>query len=760
VKSVPPWARSERAIGAAVVAIVLGALGFVGLFARPSYEMALAAGLLCPAVAAVVTALELSRRAISPLGMLARGVENGLLMVATGYGVGLLHGLRSGFCDLSRGTLLFVMGPAIGAVLGGAWGAAASEVARRRKRRRLSAVLLGAGGPLASALSQVAWFYTTPIIFAYDPFVGYFSGALYDTVLADSGLASYRAASAATLFGLYVFSLHVERGDDEQLRWRPIGRPGLLALGVAALLGSVASAAIGHRFGHWQTASTIAEALGGEVTHGRCRVVHDARLAPDHVQRFARDCDAHVRSIDAWLETPEQRRLPAVTAYLFHDVGQKRYFMGAGRTSIAKPWRREVYLQNQAYPHGVLGHELVHVLAGPHGRGPFAIAGDLGGWLPNPGLIEGIAVAGAPRDDNLTADEWSAAMKRIEVLPRLGTLFGLSFFANASSTSYTAAGSFVTWIRAEHGAKTVTRWYAGENITAITGRDWPALESGWHQHLDAISLRDAALVEARARFDRPGIFGRRCPHIVDETFAEASGALGSGNIEAAVEGFDKVLRLDPGNFRAKLALATCHDRRGNEPAKRATLTAVASDEAMTAAIRHRAVEGQGDLALRAGDVAGARRLYDQVRDGETNEGRLRTLDLKHHYASDPVARAVFVMLLVGSDGRGAYNLGALDRIGQWRAAVPDDGTADYLFARQHFGAGRLELANTRLRQALDRELPVPRVRSETLRMLAIVACAQGDHVAAKAALAAYVAHPLVSPSRADFYRRMVARCGP
>ena len=161
-----PGVSRARIVGATVIVLALGALGFVGLFARPSYEMALAAGLLCPSVAAVVTALELSRRPLHPLGMMARGVENGLLLVAIAYAVGLVHGLRSGFCDLSRGTVLFLMGPAIGCVLAGVWGAIASEIARPRTRRRLVAVVAALVGPLGTVAVQLGFFYATPIIFA------------------------------------------------------------------------------------------------------------------------------------------------------------------------------------------------------------------------------------------------------------------------------------------------------------------------------------------------------------------------------------------------------------------------------------------------------------------------------------------------------------------------------------------------------------------------------------------------------------------
>ncbi len=58
--------------------------------------------------------------------------------------------------------------------------------------------------------------------------------------------------------------------------------------------------------------------------------------------------------------------------------------MGAADTFIAKPWRREVYVQAGGYPHPVLGHEVMHVIAGAFARGPFRIAGGAGGLLPDP----------------------------------------------------------------------------------------------------------------------------------------------------------------------------------------------------------------------------------------------------------------------------------------------------------------------------------------------------------------------------------------
>ncbi len=748
---------TPRRLGGALIVLVLGLLGTLPLFAGPGYEMALAAGLLCPSVAAVVTALELSRRPRQPLDMLAYGFDTGTRLVLLAFGVAFLHGARSGFCDLAGGTALFALGPGVGTLLGGTWGALAGELARPRTRRRLVAVGAALLGPLGSAGVQLGIFYATPMVFAFDPFAGYFSGALYDTVLASEQLVSYRAASIATLFAVYVATLHLvrrpPRADEAtgRLAYRSVGRPGLLLLGALAALGSLTSVAYGPTLGHWQTRASIALELGGRVEHGRCVLVHDARMPGPDVELMARECEAHVASIGAWLglEITEP-----VTAFVFHSRGQKRALMGAGRVSVAKPWRREIYLHELEFPHRVMRHELVHALAADIGTGPFAVAG---GLVPNPGLVEGIAEAAAPRDDNLSGHEWSAAMRAIKVLPRARHMFGLAFFTRASSTAYTAAGSFVAHVRELHGPDVIRRWYGGEDLPALTGSSWNALETSWWQRLDAIPLDDAARLTAELYFDRPSVLDRRCPHEVDELLDEATARVGGDN-EGALRRLERVLTLDPGNVQALMGVAACHDARGDAVAAHAAYDVVATHAAAKRVEQLTALERRGDLALRSGDVDGARALYRDVGAGLTDEGRLRTLELKAHYAADPLGRRTLVALLVGSDERGPDTTEALDALGLWRAAAPHDGTPLYLLGRQHFNNRRWALALERLEQAVEAELPVERVRSESLRLALVAACALGRLDAARAANARYQAHPLVPAARRTLAAALLARC--
>src|SRR5262249_28336979 len=153
-----------------------------------------------------------------------------------------------------------------------------------------------------------------------------------------------------------------------------------------------------HALGHWSSSASIAEALGARRDGPRCSIVYPEGMREDEAALMLQDCEEDLASVEAILGARGPAR---ITAFFFRDAAEKKRLMGAGDTYIAKPWRGEVYLQVHAYPHPVLGHEIAHVVAGSFARGAFKVAGELGGLWPNPGLIEGIAVAASPDDDEL-----------------------------------------------------------------------------------------------------------------------------------------------------------------------------------------------------------------------------------------------------------------------------------------------------------------------------------------------------------------------
>ena len=757
----PPLLRSrpqQRALGAAV--LLLAALGFLPLVAGPGYEAALVAGLMLPSLGAVAVGVEGCQRDLRPLYAIGRGAATGALLAVAGLAVTFVHGARVGFCDPAEGSAYFALGPGVGTVLGGVWGAIVGLFVRRGRSKVTlvwKAGACAAVGPLAGIVVSLYRFYSSPMVFAYDPFFGFFAGTLYDTVI-DSlgGLVTYRIGSAATLVAVVCVASRLER-RRERFVWKSQGGGGVALLAVAATCTSLGLSMAGPELGHWQTAQTIREALGRQVDGKRCRVAYSAAILARDAELFAWECDAHVAQIEGYLGTrgPEH-----IDVYLFASAGQKGRLMGAANTYIAKPWRRETYLQAAGFPHPVLGHELAHVVAGAFGTGPFRVSGPLGGIVPDPGRIEGIAVAASPRPrDDLSLQQWARAMLDLGLLPKLGRVFKLSFLGEPSSKAYTVAGAFVDWFHGAYGAAAVRRWYGGSSLPEVTGgKGLAALEAEWHASLVEVTVSDEAMEVARARFDRPAIFGRRCPHVVDRLASAGSASLRQLDHRGALDAFDEVLRLDPHHFGARMGRAHCALRAGDTEEARRRYQAVADDEQTKRVLRARGDEAIGDLDLLAGDLDSARERYDHVSALVVNEDALRTLDVKRG-AKRPRARAAVASLLVGDAELGADLVAAAALIGQWAGAEPDDGLPEYLLGKNLYNRGRWTEAAAHFDRALDKRLESPRVRREALRMKLVVACARRDIAAAKTAFTEWRAMQGISASRRASLERFAVRCG-
>jgi len=717
-------------IAVGVVFVVLARVGFISLFGGLGYEYSLAAGLVVPGVTAVWTAVAVAtaRRERQPMASVLGGLGRGALLAGVAIGIGLLHGLRAGICDLWGGLGGFLLGPGIGALVGGTWGAFAGELARARKRRRTIAVALALIGPLGGAAISVWRFYSSPMIFAFDPFVGYFSGTLYDTVVdAGPALLWYRAGSIAVIAGALLVASLVRRNGGLSLAPVRDGSFWTRAALAAFLFGArLVELGVGDHLGHWSTSASIARELGG-LRHGaRCDVVYPESLRDDEVALLVKDCDEQIAADEKTLGTAGPKR---ITAFFFRDAAEKRRLMGAADTYIAKPWREEVYLQMASYPHPVLGHEIAHVVAGSFGRGPFHIAGSLGGLVPNPGLIEGVAVATSPDDDELTDLEWAAAMKRRGKLPPMSHVFSFGFLGDSASKSYTLAGAFVRWVMTTKGSAAVRAWYGGESLEKIFGKSFGAIDADFRASLDAIQLPPAAEAYVASKFERPSVFQRKCPHVVDALRKDADKCRESEQIDRARGLYDKALGLDPNEQHALLARGVMEMRSGDAERGRREVTALATDEKQPLAVRNKAREALADDALLAGDTERAASEYADLAGLTPDEDAARTLEVKAIAARDPDARLAVTTLLISAPGkRPADPALAGEMLGEWRGKGGSP-LATYLLGKSEIARGYYDLAAKDFQAVLDApqspEL-TPRIRREALRQRAIAACARGD----------------------------------
>ena len=718
------------AISAAVVGVSLFGIGCLRLFAGPGYEQALATGLVAPSAAAIATSLENSKDLLGetprrPVACILHGIEIGLFFSAISLFTAIVHGVRVGFCDFAGGVIGFLLTAAAGTVLGGVWGACVAEVAHRFRRRRLVCVLGSLAAPLACVAVGLLRFYTSPIVFSFDPFVGYFSGSFYDTVIdPGSPLLSYRLGTAATItFALAAASLVHRDGKKWKRATSDDTTLARTVLAVVALGTSLWITANGIALGHWQTSESIAKDLGGKKSGQRCDVVYPDSMRENEALLLVKDCDEEIASDEKALGVRGPDR---ITAFFFRDAGDKKRLMGAADVYIAKPWRREVYLQVEGYPHPVLGHEIAHVVAGSFGRGPFRIAGELGGLWPNPGLIEGTAVATAPEEGELTDAAWARAMLDLGILPPMRELFSVDFLGRSGAQSYTAAGAFIRWMMHAYGTDKVRAIYGGQVVEAATGKSWDALDAEFRAWLkEKQPIPAEAMSFAKGKFDKPGLFSRKCPHVVDGLLKQANSCREGQTFDKAIALYDDVLARDPHDAQAVYGRAVSELRSGKTNEGRADLELLEKNSDFGRAWRDRAEEALADDEFERGIYDDAARRYEALAHATLDEDAGRTYEVKLAASRDPKARSAIVAMIFAPSLHAADPFLGAAKVGEWAEATKDP-LALYLIGKNTARHGQYREALPYLEQVIDLRPPTPRVARELLHQYAVIACALGD----------------------------------
>jgi hypothetical protein len=363
------------------------------------------------------------------------------------------------------------------------------------------------------------------------------------------------------------------------------------------------------------------------------------------------------------------------------------------------------------------------------GRGPFRIAGGLGGLLPSPAIIEGVAVAAAwEPQGGLTPHQWARAMLDAELAPSLESVEGLSFLLQPASRAYTASGSFVRYILDTEGSAAIRTLYLTGDFEEALGRPLADAERDWHRFLrEEVELTDQARALARLRFEQPGIFGRICPHRIANLEDELAADLSAGDDRAALRTCESILELDDGQAGTRTLLVGTLARIGQSERADRELALLVGPPSAAPPLVFAARQTLADAHWMRGETEDAARIYrelmvEPMRDEELRQIEVRLLAIEMGGAGERALRGLLVPRRdITSDAATAMAyIAAL-------AAVRDDGLAAYLDARQLVFRQRFDLALPRILEARRRGLPTDRLREEARRVEAIARFGRGDH---------------------------------
>lgn len=616
------------------------------------------------------------------------GAVLGELALLHGIAIGttLVGGLWQRGCDPLGGLMFYGMGPGLSSLLGATSGVIAAALVERRRRALLLAFV-----PMGLCIALGLWrLYADPVVYAYDPFFGYFSGSVYDEAVAvDDRYLRYRAytllAGLAALSGLALLT-------DAKLKRRSPPLEGLVGrravLGVFALLSSAASLLIGWNgahFGFTANEESIREVLSQRIETEHFVIDYAPRtpddrtielIAAEHEFAFAR------------LKKKMSGRAPAgkVHSFVFRDRAQKRAAMGAGTVQVAAPWRQQIYLDHRDFPHPVMHHELAHIFGNTVGDDLFGVARD--GLRLNVGLIEGFATGLAPRpSDRLDLHDQVEVLIALKRRPALAAIMGPGFLSQSSRVAYTTAGSFVLWLIETRGFEPMATFYRTAGDAEVSyGQSLESLEAEWLAFLaerEGIRPED---VEAQAqRFKRGSVFERPCAHIVAEVRTELARATGRAKFGEAVERHRELCALEPKQPIHRLGLARGQMDERNTTGALQTLDELEQMPDLTVSVLSRMHELRGDVHLYEGALEDARASYDAGLALPDDEGHTRMLQLKRAATLDPALAAVLTDYLslfdIEGDGftQGIARLAGAHRI---RALHGHEALGSYLVARQ------------------------------------------------------------------------------
>ena len=689
-------------------ALVGIALAFVPLLAVHGVESALALGLLLPPWVAATAADYVQRhRDTRGLDLVLRAVGGGLAIWAVPVVILAVSALRVRQCAPAEGLAFMVFGPAVGCVLAACVGVWVGALAKRPSQ----AIGMAAAVPIAAALLGLWTFYTTPTVYVFGAFAGYFPGAIYDDLVGiPRRYLTYRASLvlAAVALGLLFDALWDPGEERVDLRGRMRRHPGMVAvsLGVVVVVG--AAYWHGDHLGHWVSKSYVLEKLGKTETGKHCIVHMPRETRPEDAERLLDDCDFHVERTRrlVGIESKEP-----ITAYFFRNQREKKRLIGVGRTLISKPWRREVYLQMAGWPHPALGHEVVHAVLGDVGRGPFAVPGSLGGLIPNPGIVEGAAVALAwDLRADLDPDQWSRIMMDRGELPAASALMSVKFSSLPARRAYMASGSLIRYLISSRGSEALLDVYRTASIPSLA-----ELEAEWRAYLGEVAVTPHQRGVAEVALARVSIFSAVCPHALAKLRAELAGDAAARDDARMLRTCRAILDIDENEAGARAALIGALARSGEREEALAELDALRAAVAAPKPIVAGALEAYADAAWTLGDHAEAAALYDELLGLPRTDGPARQAEVKKlALAATPEARElVYQMLLDRSPSPVVVHLA------QRLSTMREDGLGQYLEARQLMAQGRNELALPLIEEARRLGLPTLRLQRELSRMLAI-----------------------------------------
>ncbi len=551
-----------------------------------------------------------------------------------------LNAFRVKNCNFQAGFAFFFLMPVLSLVFSSILGSLFAILFRRP--------LLAAGIAILTIFFSIgcglAHFYMAPPIFGYDPFAGYFPGALYDEdVSIPVAFIFYRLYNASwAVFFLYVAFIFF---DESKFHFRlqrhhpktPYSKWPWVIVFLSFACGLTLFIFRSHA-GFYQNSTSIQHALGGVSHSTHFEIFYPSEMDPEERDLLIQDHEFRYAQLSALLKVTPLK----IRSYIFRTAEEKQTLMGASHTSIAKPWRKEIYLQQNEFPHPVLKHELAHIFSSEFGDPLLGISSH---WrmtpFPHPkfnmGLVEGVAVASDFRSyGELDLHQMAAALIQSGLAPSPASLFGYGFFTEAASRGYVLAGSFCRYLLDKYGTEKIKLCYRSSgDFERIYGHSLTSLFEKYLQWLKTIKIPIEQTQLAREHFRRPSLFNRVCGHEVANLLSRAFELRFQKKSLDAIPLLERICQYDSEEPEHLLQLMQAYLEADKMDAAKRISEKLLRNPDLTPVFQREVMELLGDMAWRKGDCAAAEDAYKKASQFAGPPSARRAITLKQWALKQP-----------------------------------------------------------------------------------------------------------------------------
>ncbi len=673
-----------------------------------------------------------------------------------------LNGLRISNCSITSGLGFFIMMPVLSSVISCILGVFVGLMTSTLLR----GLVIGYAGLFLLSIHSLLRVVTSPAIYLYDPFFGYFPGSIYDEAIEINAAFFWARVlhlswawllilGSALFLDKHHFKITWSRGNNTSPGKKFVSSWGAGLL-VSALIPTLLFC-MGGRLGIYTDVSSVESYLekAKESDHFILRYRPEG-FTPKEIETFVEDLEfrytqlrRQTQSEPLW-RTPWILRLlgvsahehaggpPKIVVYVFSKKADKERLIGAADTYIAKPWRREVYIHKQPWPHPVLKHELAHIFAGTFGGGILRVSSRYG--IPQPGMIEGVAAALQSPSGQLSIHQQVKLMRRLGIQPDLKNIFGLSFWTLPSTQAYVAAGSFCLYLLERFGPERLFRIYTHGGTLALFAevyrQPFEALKKDWEQFVDSQPLEDLAVEKEEEQLRQPSLFQKKCAHEVALQQKQIFTLWEQGDEAGALlvlEGLCRSMPMDVQYRVEKMELAWALGRYPEAEKEARAILAVLGSRSQ----RMQAYQRLGDLAAFQGNFIEAKVHYEQALLLIAAENQARLIQTKLILLQNGEIGPALLDVLLGAhyDKNGLpierTEAKEIFLLAQACSKSPGFGLCHYLLGLRLFQGRAYEQAASELETALSLGLPDKQFAWQAMLTLGQAQLLQGKKQSAK-----------------------------